>query len=81
MQVRDAVRKYLFETLLLCPVEPWPADDANLFEHGLDSLRVMRLLVFVEEQLGVHLPNHEITRQRLGTIQALVEWIEQHRRK
>ncbi len=81
MDLRNQLREVLFKTLIPLPPERWPDDDANLIELGLDSLRVMRLLVFIEEKLGVVLPDHEITSESIGSVRALVGLVEQHRRK
>lgn len=76
MKVRDVLRGYLFGTLIPTERNAWPSDDADLFEAGLDSLRVMQLLVFIEEKFGVHLPDHEVTPERIGSIESLSSWIE-----
>ncbi len=59
--------------------EKWPGDEANLFDHGLDSLRLMQMLVFVEEKLKVRLPDEEVTPERIETVRAISEWIDSHR--
>jgi acyl carrier protein len=79
MSVRTQLREALFQTYMQLPPAAWPDDDANLIELGLDSMRVMRLLVFIEERLGVTLPDHEITSESIGSVRALVRLIEQHR--
>ena len=79
MAVRDQLRRYIFETLLPTPAEAWPPDDANLFELGLDSLRVMRLLVFIEQQLDVAIPDHEVTPERISSVSSLTELVESQR--
>ncbi|HPF39750.1 MAG TPA: acyl carrier protein [Phycisphaerae bacterium] len=79
MSDREKVRDYIFETLLPTPTDSRPGNDANLFDFGLDSLRLMQLLVFVEQSLGVNLPDHEMTPERVETIDAIVEWIGEHR--
>ncbi len=73
---REQLRSYLFSTLIPTPKERWPADDADLYGAGMDSLRLMQLLVFVEEKLKVLLPDQEVTPDRIETVNALVEWIE-----
>jgi acyl carrier protein len=80
MDIRNQLREVLFKTLMPLPPERWPDDDANLFELGLDSLRVMRLLVFIEEKWKVALPDQEITTESIGSVRALAHLIEQHRR-
>jgi acyl carrier protein len=79
MQLRDQLREGLFTTLLPLPPERWPDDDANLFQLGLDSMRVMRLLVFIEQKLKVVLPDEEVTPESIGTVGALLRLIESHR--
>jgi acyl carrier protein len=79
MDVRDRLREGLFTTLLPLPPDRWPDDDADLFELGLDSLRVMRLLVFIEEKLGVVLPDHDITPESIRSVRGLLDLIQRHR--
>ncbi|MCB9856629.1 MAG: acyl carrier protein [Phycisphaerales bacterium] len=79
MKDREKIREYLFGTLLPTAVSARPGDDASLFDLGLDSLRLMQLLVFVEQSLGVNLPDHEMTPERVESVDAIVEWIGEHR--
>lgn len=79
MSVREQLRQYLFETLIPAKQGAWPADDADLFDAGLDSLRLMQLLVFVEKEIKITLPDHEVSPDRIESVNALVEWIESHR--
>lgn len=78
-QAREQIRSYLFETLIPTPPNAWPADEADLFENGLDSLRLMQLLTFIENDVGVRLPDEEVTPDRIGSIKSIVEWISRHR--
>jgi acyl carrier protein len=81
MNTRDQIRQYLFGTLIPTAKESWPADEADLHAAGLDSLRLMQLLVFIEERVGVNLPDHELTPERTASVSALVGWIEEHRKR
>lgn len=78
-QTRDQIRNYLFETLIPIPSNAWPSDDADLFENGLDSLRLMQLLTFIEQEVGISLPDEEVTPDRIGSVRAIVDWISRHR--
>ncbi len=78
MTIRERLRDCIFGELIPTPADARPGDGDDLLDLGLDSLRIMRLLVFVEEKLGVNLPDHEVTSERIGSIDALVEWIESH---
>lgn len=79
MDDRNKVREHIFGTLLPTPADARPGDDANLFDMGLDSLRLMQLLVFVEQSIGVNLPDHEMTPERVESVNTLMEWIGEHR--
>ncbi len=77
--MRAELRSYLFETLIPTAESTWPGDEADLFDAGLDSLRLMQLLVFVEDAIKVVLPDHEVTPERVGSINSLLQWIESHK--
>jgi len=79
MERTQRVREYVFGALLPTPEADRPGNDANLFDLGLDSLRLMKLLVFVEEAIDVVLPDHEVTPERVETIDALMAWVDEHR--
>ena len=55
-------------------------DAALLEEAVLDSVSGVQLLVFIEDKIGVNLPDHEVTPERIGSIDALAEWIGDHGR-
>lgn len=78
MNVREELRTYLFSNLIPMDNGAWPSDDADLFDAGMDSLRLMRLLVFAEEKWKMRLPDHEVTPERIESINALVAWFESH---
>lgn len=76
---RQQLRDYLFGSLIPTPADSQPDDRADLFQHGMDSLRLMQLLVFIEQDLGVKLPDDEVTQERLSTVNSIVEWVDRHR--
>ena len=55
-------------------------DDDDLLEAGLDSMGLMRLILFAEKEFGVTLPDTEIEPANVGSLNALEEWIEKARR-
>jgi acyl carrier protein len=79
MELGARLRECLFGNLLQLPRDQWPDDDADLFEVGLDSLRVMRLWVFIEQDLGVALPDSPVTPEAIASVRALIKLIEDHR--
>jgi acyl carrier protein len=80
MDLGPRLREGLFSRLLALPRDEWPDDDANLFDLGLDSLRVLRLLVFIEQDLGVVLSDSAITPEAIGSVRALLMLINAHQR-
>ena len=49
--------------------------DSNLYDAGLDSMAIMQLLVLIEEEYGVALPDGDLTRHNFSTIHRLAELI------
>lgn len=78
-KTREQLRDYLFGTLMPTDQGAWPTDEASLFDHGMDSLRLMQMLVYVEETLKVRLPDEEVTPERIESVNSLVEWIDSRR--
>ncbi|MFI9353829.1 acyl carrier protein [Streptomyces lydicus] len=50
--------------------------DAPLPEHGFDSLGVVRLLVDLEETLGVTFPSDAVTAETFGSIRAIAHALQ-----
>ena len=46
-------------------------EDSDLYESGLDSMAIMQLLILVEEEFGVALPESELTRQNFSTVRSI----------
>jgi len=61
-QLVHLVRERLLETA------PGFNADSNLYDCGLDSMAIMQLLILVEEEYGVELPEAELTRQNFSTV-------------
>ena len=61
----------------LAPTD-WPADDADLFALGLDSIRVMRLMVFLEEEFGTRIPDDAVAPEHLDRVSAILDQGERH---
>jgi len=56
------------------------ATDEDLFEAGFDSMSLSRVLVFVEEEFGVTIPDHEVVIEEVSTLDKLsafvTEWVQ-----
>ena len=56
-----------------------PSD--NLLETGiLDSLGLMQLVVFIEEKLGVKVPDEDVVIENFSSVDALTGYLERMRK-
>ncbi|HEX7307004.1 phosphopantetheine-binding protein [Lentzea sp.] len=71
----DAVREILARTL---PDGAAPADDdAPLRELGLSSLRMVRVVVALREELGTDLPDELLRPETFHSVRTLVSAVEE----
>jgi len=45
--------------------------DSNLYHCGLDSMAIMQLLILIEEEYGVALPEADLTRLNFSTVRGV----------
>ena len=57
------------ERLLETP--PGFNEDSDLYEFGLDSMAIMQLLILIEEEYGVALPENELTGKQAEGVAAM----------
>jgi acyl carrier protein len=50
--------------------------ETNLYDAGLDSMTIMQLLILIEEEYGVVLPECALTRQNFNTVKHLAGFIQ-----
>jgi|GEM_PF-542918 len=50
-------------------------DDTNLFDLGMDSLSVVRLVVALEEELGIQIPADELSAELFHRLGALINFL------
>jgi len=70
--VLEGVRRHVAE---VCGLEVSHLDDAaRLIEYGMDSVRAIDLLVALEHEFGIEIPDRDVA--RLQTIRDVVTYIE-----
>jgi len=72
----ETLRKFIFDELIFVDDADGFAADDDLLEAGLDSMAIMRLVLFIEDEFGVLLPDDELTPDNLQTLNRLQAWIK-----
>lgn len=75
-QILQRVRAYVDENFLYAQGSAAIADDASLLALGvIDSLGVIELLMFLEQEYGVLAADDEITETNLGTLRGIASFV------
>lgn len=77
--MNDKLRQFIFEELIFVPNASQFKNSDDLLEAGLDSMGIMRLIMYIEEQFGVTLPDNEIEPDNIQSIDAINTWIMKHK--
>jgi len=75
----NTLKGFIFQELIHVEDPAAFGEQDDLLEAGLDSMGIMRLMLFIEEELGVSLPDEEIEPDNLQTLECLQAWIARHR--
>jgi len=77
--MKQKIREFIFNELIFVAEPEKFSDDDDLLEAGLDSMGIMRLIMHIEEQFGVTLPDSEIDPDNVKSFNALEQWILHHK--
>jgi acyl carrier protein len=81
MSIEVAIERHITDTLLYGSERRKISWDEDLIASGLlDSVAVLQLIFFVEEQLGVPVQGSEMTPENFRTINLVKEFVERKRR-
>lgn len=76
MDTREAVRNYIIENFLFGDAEPLRGDDISLLDEGImDSVGVMELVAFLEQDFGLSVADDELVPENLDSVSNLVAFI------
>lgn len=74
--VSDQIRAYIQDNFLYMRPSYVLGADVGLLEAGvIDSMGVMELVVFLQDQFGIEIADDEITAEHLGTLRAMSDFV------
>jgi acyl carrier protein len=76
-EIEAKIRKFIAETILFSSNGyPYPVD-ASFLENGIvDSMNIMEIVMFVEEQFGVKVEDNEITPDHFDSVQRITRFVQ-----
>jgi acyl carrier protein len=73
--VKEIVRQFVMESAMTKGVKE-VGDNDSLTDNGIiDSLGIFRLVSYLEETLGVHIGDHEITQDNFSTVTEIEKFV------
>jgi acyl carrier protein len=81
-ELKESIKEMMVENLMLRTPKEEIADDLPLFGPeglGLDSIDALELVVSLEKQFGVSVPNSEVARTALATVETIADYVETQR--
>jgi len=81
-ELKESIKDMMVENLMLRTPREEIADDLPLFGPeglGLDSIDALELVVSLEKHYGVTVPNSEVARKALATVETIADYVETQR--
>jgi len=77
MTAREKVREYIIENFLFGDAGPLVDDTMSLLDGGIiDSVGVMELVAFLEQDFGLQVSDEELVPENLDSVANLVGFID-----
>jgi acyl carrier protein len=74
--MQTVIGQFIARTLLDAPTHVIDADDDLLTSGLVDSLGIMSLVFFLEQQYGVQIPPGDVTLEHFGTLRAIERYLQ-----
>lgn len=74
--MKDRLRRYIGEQLLN-ERDSALADEDDLLEHGVDSVGMMTLVLFIEEEWQVAVPPEDVVLENFQSVAAIEAYLRQ----
>jgi len=81
--LKDSIKEMMVENLMLKVSKEEISDDLPLFGAeglGLDSIDALELVVSLEKRFGVSVPNSDVAKHALATVNTIADYVEQHKK-
>jgi acyl carrier protein len=69
VKIQEELSAYLYRRFLASDVKIQPTD--KFADIGVDSMTVVELVMFIEEEFGIVIPADQLTRDNLATLESL----------
>ena len=80
MDIKQQIREFIKETLLLGADDIDLKDDVSLLEEGVvDSTGVLELVYFVEDTFGFKVPDSDVVPDNFDSVNSLAGYVERMR--
>lgn len=81
--LKESIKEMMVESLMLKTPKEEIRDDMPLFGQeslGLDSIDALELVVSLEKKFGVTVPNSEVAKHALATVNSIAEYVTANRK-
>ncbi|MGH2536976.1 MAG: acyl carrier protein [Candidatus Promineifilaceae bacterium] len=75
MDVSQTVERFIIDELLLGDREHIAADESLLASGVIDSVSLLRLIAFLEEELGVQIEDDEVVLENFETLTDITNFV------
>lgn len=77
IEISARIRSFIAHDLLFTDSEPDYVDDDSFLEQGIiDSLGILNLVLFVEEEFGLSVPDGDVIPDHFDSITRLVAYVQ-----
>ncbi len=76
MLAKEILRKHIAETILFSKEYPYSDSDSFLENGVIDSMNVIELVLFLEQQFGIQVADHEIIPDNFDSIEQLANFVQ-----
>ena len=82
-ELKESIKAMMVENLMLRTPKEQISNDLPLFGPGglgLDSIDALELVVSLEKNFGVTVPNADIAKNALATVDTIANYVESHKK-